>query len=210
MTHTGNAIAIVDVDSSGCANTNPIRFSTKWFDPETGLGYWGYRYYSPRLGRWMSQDPIGEKGGLNLNGFVANSPNNAVDPLGQVVPVAVIAALKAYIAAKGACVLTTGLWSAVKTIDSDNDKYRHCHASCAVQRACGPIPTIAVGYVREIADQLEAWLGQSPEGFSWEDILANADGRGCAKWESWIPIIGRFNTLWRENCDCCCARIHEP
>ena len=30
---------------------------------ESGLGYWGYRYYSPRLGRWLNRDPIGEKGG---------------------------------------------------------------------------------------------------------------------------------------------------
>ena len=37
---------------------NPFRFSTKYWDDETGLGYWGYRYYEPRLGRWMSRDPL--------------------------------------------------------------------------------------------------------------------------------------------------------
>ncbi|NLX23283.1 MAG: RHS repeat-associated core domain-containing protein, partial [Phycisphaerae bacterium] len=39
---------------------NPFRFSTKWLDTTPGLGYWGYRHYSPRLGRWMSRDPIGD------------------------------------------------------------------------------------------------------------------------------------------------------
>ncbi|WP_446011594.1 RHS repeat-associated core domain-containing protein, partial [Candidatus Electrothrix sp.] len=49
----------------------------------TGLYYYGYRYYSPELGRWMSRDPIGEDGGLNLYGFVGNSPLVYVDPFGQ-------------------------------------------------------------------------------------------------------------------------------
>ncbi len=32
---------------------NPFRFSTKWFDAETGFGYWGERYDWPELGRWL-------------------------------------------------------------------------------------------------------------------------------------------------------------
>jgi RHS repeat-associated protein len=61
---------------------NPYRFSTKPFDDETGLGYWGYRYYSARLGRWFNRDPRSEQGGLNLYQYVQNSVPNAVDPLG--------------------------------------------------------------------------------------------------------------------------------
>jgi len=69
-------------------------FSTKWVDTELagaevygavgtdGLYYYGYRYYSPRLGRWMSRDPIEEQGGLNLYGFVGNEPVHKVDTLG--------------------------------------------------------------------------------------------------------------------------------
>jgi len=64
-------------------DANPIRFSTKWFDAETHLGYWGYRSYSPPLGRWLSRDPIEEKeGGLNLYAFVKNSPIDRWDFLG--------------------------------------------------------------------------------------------------------------------------------
>jgi RHS repeat-associated protein len=66
-------------------NANPFRFSTKWRDePVTGheLYYYGYRYYSPRLGRWLSRDPIGEGGGINLYGFVGNNPIDSYDPLG--------------------------------------------------------------------------------------------------------------------------------
>jgi RHS repeat-associated protein len=62
---------------------NPFRFSTKYFDVESGLYYYGRRYYSPDLGRWTSRDPIEEEGGLNLYGFVKNDPIGLIDPLGQ-------------------------------------------------------------------------------------------------------------------------------
>jgi RHS repeat-associated protein len=40
------------------------------------------RFYMPSLGRWPSRDPIGERGGLNLYGYVLNNPIRWVDPLG--------------------------------------------------------------------------------------------------------------------------------
>jgi uncharacterized protein (DUF2235 family) len=46
------------------------------------LSYYGYRYYSPGLGRWLSRDPMEESGGVNLYGFCANSPADSVDSLG--------------------------------------------------------------------------------------------------------------------------------
>ena len=61
----------------------PYRFSTKPVDDETGLGCWGYRYYSYDLGRWVSRDPIGERGGNNLYGYVGNGSVLRVDGLGQ-------------------------------------------------------------------------------------------------------------------------------
>jgi RHS repeat-associated protein len=64
------------------AAANPFRFSTKYTDDETGLVYYGIRYYSPEMGRWLSRDPIGERGGRNLYGFVNNSPVNYFDPYG--------------------------------------------------------------------------------------------------------------------------------
>ena len=94
----GNTIVIDDVDESGYANANPFRFSTKWLDDElagasvngavgdTGLYYFGYRYYSPRLGRWLNRDPIDEKGGPNLYGYTEGNPISHVDFLGLKLP----------------------------------------------------------------------------------------------------------------------------
>lgn len=48
----------------------------------SGLELALYRAYDPNLGRWLNRDPIGEEGGVNLYGFVGNSPLNRVDPLG--------------------------------------------------------------------------------------------------------------------------------
>ena len=41
-----------------------------------------YRAYDPQLGRWLSADPIGEAGGINLYGYVNGNPINGWDPLG--------------------------------------------------------------------------------------------------------------------------------
>jgi RHS repeat-associated protein len=62
--------------------TFPHRFSTKHFDVETGLYYYGYRFYSPELMRWLSRDPIQENGGTLLFGFIQNNPLNAADSHG--------------------------------------------------------------------------------------------------------------------------------
>ncbi|MDR3564042.1 MAG: RHS repeat-associated core domain-containing protein [Negativicutes bacterium] len=64
------------------AKANTFRFSTKYQDDETGLNYYGYRYYDPSTGRWPSRDPIEERGGLNIYTFAVNSPQNQIDELG--------------------------------------------------------------------------------------------------------------------------------
>jgi RHS repeat-associated protein len=63
--------------------SQPYLFSTKRYDYQLGTYYYGYRFYSPLTGRWLSRDPLGEAGGLNLYGFVGNDPVNWFDPLGR-------------------------------------------------------------------------------------------------------------------------------
>lgn len=93
----GNTIA----QSGDQADANPFRFSSKYWDGETGLYYYGYRFYNSSMGRWMSRDPLHEisfqylsrdiydlgyiypeDDGTSLYGFTFNDPINAIDILG--------------------------------------------------------------------------------------------------------------------------------
>ncbi len=65
------------------AKVCPFRFSSKYQDDETGLLYYGFRYYKPSTGSWVSRDPIEESGGINTYGFLANNPLAQVDILGK-------------------------------------------------------------------------------------------------------------------------------
>ncbi|MBN8457692.1 MAG: RHS repeat-associated core domain-containing protein [Verrucomicrobia bacterium] len=58
------------------------RFSTKPRDPDSGLCCYGYRWCDPLTGRSPSRDPMGERGGLNLYGYVGNDSINALDYVG--------------------------------------------------------------------------------------------------------------------------------
>ncbi|MBI2927419.1 MAG: RHS repeat-associated core domain-containing protein [Verrucomicrobia bacterium] len=64
------------------ARDNPFRFSTKYQDDESDLLYYGYRYYSPSTGRWLSRDPVGESDTPNSSLFTQNEAIDLVDYLG--------------------------------------------------------------------------------------------------------------------------------
>jgi RHS repeat-associated protein len=62
----------------------PRESPAKWLDDENDLVYYGYRYYNPSTGRWLSRDPKQEDGAPHLYAFVGNHPINAIDELGLV------------------------------------------------------------------------------------------------------------------------------
>jgi RHS repeat-associated protein len=66
----------------------PFHFSTKFTDKESGLNYYGYRFYDPVDGRWINRDPLGERGGLNLYSALGNAPSQYTDYLGMVLIIA--------------------------------------------------------------------------------------------------------------------------
>ena len=83
--------------ASGSSGSNPNKHAYR-IDPEaliscrlqpptatktvSGVFYYGFRYYSPELGRWINRDPIEEDGGSNLYGFVGNDGVGEIDTLG--------------------------------------------------------------------------------------------------------------------------------
>ena len=67
--------------SDGLKANIPFRFQGQYYDEESGLHYNRFRYYDPEIGRFVSQDPIGLDGGLNIYVYVKN-PVQWVDPSG--------------------------------------------------------------------------------------------------------------------------------
>lgn len=61
---------------------NPWRYKGKRVDKEIGLMYFGYRYYDPEVGRWISPDPAGAIDGPNLYVYARNNPIKYVDYFG--------------------------------------------------------------------------------------------------------------------------------
>lgn len=66
----------------GKASVNPVRFSSKYQDNESGCNYYGHRFYNPDTGRWLNRDPIGEAGGENVYALLNNYAIGNYDILG--------------------------------------------------------------------------------------------------------------------------------
>ena len=67
--------------SDGLKANIPFRFQGQYYDEESGLHYNRFRYYDPEIGRFVSQDPIGLMGGINVYIYAPN-PIEWVDPFG--------------------------------------------------------------------------------------------------------------------------------
>ena len=71
--------------TSTAAQSDSWGFGAQWghqSDAETGLCLLTNRYYDPAVGRFVTRDPIGYAGGVNLYGYTKNNPSNRTDPGG--------------------------------------------------------------------------------------------------------------------------------
>lgn len=61
-----------------------FQYAGYYMHAPSGLNLTMFRAYNPSLGRWISRDPIGERGGINLFAYVGNMPTLFVDSLGLI------------------------------------------------------------------------------------------------------------------------------
>jgi RHS repeat-associated protein len=74
----------VFVEENKSTWSTPYKFTSKELDAETGLYYFGARYYDPKTSVWLSVDPLAEKY-INTSSYVYchNNPSNRIDPDGK-------------------------------------------------------------------------------------------------------------------------------
>ena len=87
----GSNMPYEDPDGNGQLFEYNLRFPGQYFDKETNLHYNHFRYYEPETGRYLTPDPIGLAGGLNVYGYALQNPLSFTDPTGEAIP-AIIAA----------------------------------------------------------------------------------------------------------------------
>ncbi len=82
QTYEYSSFGQILTQSGSLTTINPFTYTAREFDSESGLYYNRYRYYSADVGRFITYDPIGWAGGVNLYVYVGNNPLNFIDPFG--------------------------------------------------------------------------------------------------------------------------------
>ncbi|NJD56185.1 MAG: RHS repeat-associated core domain-containing protein [Nitrospirae bacterium] len=173
-----------NVTVSGEVSDNPFQYTGRENDG-TGLYYYRFRYYSPELQRFISEDPIGLAGGdVNYVAYVGNNPVNLVDPLGLewVNPVSYWRNLYRY-------ARENRTWGHQQYPGEENSSMRHCVVSCMVASNFGTAGARAAGVgnevqglvLHDIPDIRGRISGERPWAFQWQDLKDNERGFQAAK-----------------------------
>jgi RHS repeat-associated protein len=134
----GNIISSLAYDSfgnvaSGAATTR-YTYTGREIDPETGLMYYRSRWYDTPQGRFISEDPIGFKGGLNLYRYASSNPLTVRDPNGTFPVAALVLA--------GAIVVEWGIHyylfnrslNLYPALADPQGRKKHCYVNCMSTR----------------------------------------------------------------------------
>ena len=191
-------------------------FHGEFRDLDTEMYNYGFRYYDPETGRWMSRDPIFEKGGVNLYRFGENSSIDRIDiagtidigapPGGPTIVVPFPFPFPPVVSPAwppppppprrlppnpcvGSIEIAIDSWRNPDL--SRSDKYRHCFAHCIVARDCSDSLSRIAGVVVELTDVFQSLRGRG-RGWDRDDMAANRYGRDCAN---------------QGDCHCCCQNV---
>ena len=155
------------------ARNNPFRFSTKYADDESDLLYYGYRYYKPSTGTWLSRDPFQEKGGKNVYSFVSNRPISIWDLLGLTTPVDV---LDAFFGDS-----SESLW----IMDQNNDYTKRMQQWGAVQQALNKVKA-------DLSANCSTWESNHKTSPNWKPTLTSSFSPDTASYR--VPVSSPAGT----------------
>ena len=147
----------------------------------SGVLYYGFRYYDATTGRWPSRDPIEERGGFNLYGFVDNDSINGWDYLGLYGPLDPESS-RLLQEANRIHPDNTGpveIWIPDPLIKHCfNDGWmRHCVSSCKLAHRLGSVLDILVQLAAQITGGDLPWQESRDDG----DVQANQAGIDIAR-----------------------------
>ena len=179
----GKAHTATDPDGDSTHVTFPIRFPGQYEDAETGLHYNWHRYYNPSIGRYLSTDPLGQWGGVNLYRYGFNGPMRFFDPNGR----DVLERFDAVFSAGPYDALRAGTSirdQAMKMAEDSGlpgasggqrDAFRHCVWSCEMTKQINKQDAKDIGDAHEAAGDRR---GQDPADRAMDE-KNNEVGRDC-------------------------------
>jgi RHS repeat-associated protein len=140
----------------GCGFPINMARNTKRHLADLGITNYGFHYYHPDLGRWLTRDPSGYAGGMNLYQFSAGNPLSYVDPDGQE-PITI----------GGALFIIGGAWVAYKAIKKMINGIGICTKAKSIGEGIDPK---AKGYGKTINELNDMLYKQSKDTASTIDL----------------------------------------
>jgi RHS repeat-associated protein len=164
------------------SNNSPYKFNGKELDNESGLYYYGARYYDPRISIWASVDPLAEKT-LDSYGYCYQNPIDLVDPSGK----------KPEPSGKG----WTRFWGGMRTVGGVCQVVAGAVGGAATSWT-GVGAVVGVVAVVHGADDVQAglrqlWTGEETESLTYKGIKASAKAAGAS--ENTASTIATFSDI---------------
>jgi RHS repeat-associated protein len=123
-------------------------YTGREWEPQTGLYYYRARYYDPKLGRFISEDPIGFEDGPNVYAYVGSNPVLRTDPTGLFRTWAdwgtCFSDFKACKVKRLCAIRAERMVIRVYGGDTDgarSNAFKHCFVSCCISKKVGPCRT---------------------------------------------------------------------
>ena len=187
---------------------NPFTYTSREYDAETDNYYYRARYFDPKSGRFLSEDPpklnpLGcGRHDLNLYRYVRNNPSNLGDPSGKDPFDPDATSVKTGDKSMMGCINRV-VSQRSKFPPKTNDKYKHCVVSCYISDECGHFAAALAGIGKEVKDMF------GPGNAEWADWKADVSGMDCSKNKQ---KGGDECPGGKENnsCESCCKKSHAP